>query len=379
MSTISQFSILCALVLAIGCTNKTEQKKAVGTDTDESEKVILITLDGLRWQEVFQGIDSILLHNQTYAKAPDLLEAQFWKPTAKERRETLMPFFWKTIVKEGFLMGNRELGSYANLTNAYWFSYPGYNEILTGKADDQRIQSNDKNNNPNKTILELANEQDYKGMVAAFGSWDRFRYIINSDRSGIPVNDGYASATANDLSAEEIQLNRLQKQAVQPWPAVRQDVFTHNFALEYMKRKHPKLVYIAYGETDDFAHDGNYWHYILATKNTDALLQEIWEFCQTDSFYKNKTTILITTDHGRGTQPVENWMHHGDRSTLDENQYTIEGSDQVWIAGIGSQFKAMGEMGGPQQVYTNQIAPTVAKLLQIKTPDMAQPLAIIKE
>jgi hypothetical protein len=62
-----------------------------------------------------------------------------------------------------------------------WFSYPGYNEILTGKADDQNIFSNDKIPNPNETILEQFAKTYDPLKVAAFGSWDVFDYIVNQE------------------------------------------------------------------------------------------------------------------------------------------------------------------------------------------------------
>src|SRR5699024_9326815 len=139
------------------------------------------------------------------------------------------------------------------------FSYPGYNEILTGEADDERINSNEKMNNPNITILEeLNNSEAYAGKVAAFGSWDVFPYIINEQRSGVPVNAGFEKSKGDDLTKIEQFLNKAQPNTPSPWGSVRLDMFTHNYALEYMKRKHPDMVYIAYGETDDFAHGGNY-------------------------------------------------------------------------------------------------------------------------
>ncbi len=266
----NNFSMTLLLVMfALACKQPQPTKtKSETSVVDNSEKVILITLDGLRWQEVFAGIDSLLLYNDTYTKGQDHLESVFGDSSATERREKLMPFMWTTIAESGFIFGNRNLGSKVNLTNSHWFSYPGYNEILSGNADDVRIDSNDKINNPNKTILELAHKQAYKGRVAAFGSWDRFKYIVNEERSGVPVNDGYNPAPGDDISDAERQLNHLQTQAVKIWGSVRQDVFTHNYALEYIKRKRPKLVYISYGETDDFAHDGDYTHYILSARNT---------------------------------------------------------------------------------------------------------------
>ncbi len=373
MKQISKHILSGILLLSLFTSCDQEHKKAEETNRsadqetiDVSEKVIFITLDGLRWQEVFTGVDSLLLYNETFTKGKAYIEPLFWDDNAEQRRKKLMPFLWNITSENGFLIGDRTKGSYANLTNTYWFSYPGYNEILTGKADDERINSNDKIPNPNQTILELANEQAYKGQVAAFGSWDRFKSIINEERSGVPVNDGYNSAEGKALSENEVYLNHLQKQAIKPWGSVRQDVFTHNFALEYMKRNHPKLVYISYGETDDFAHDGDYTHYILSAKNTDEMIKELWEYCQKTPFYKDKTTFIITTDHGRGTVPIETWKHHGNK---------IKGSDQVWIAGFGSKIKKVNSKDSVQY-YTNQIAPTVATILKInyEKDAMGEPL-----
>ena len=159
-------------------------------------KIILITLDGLRWQDLYTGADPLLIANSAYVEDTTELKEHFWKDSPVKRREALMPFFWTEVVKMGQLHGNRALNSKVDVTNTLWFSYPGYNEILTGKADDDRITSNDKRNNPNKTILELSNNlPQYKGKVAAFGSWDVFPYIVNEERSGVPVNAGFELAT----------------------------------------------------------------------------------------------------------------------------------------------------------------------------------------
>ncbi|THV61008.1 phosphoglyceromutase [Flagellimonas alvinocaridis] len=328
----------------------------IGNAQDSNNtKVILITLDGFRWQELFTGADSLLVTNKEYVHNPDMLKNTYWRDTPKERREVLLPFVWGQVSKMGQLHGNRNLDSKVNLTNTMWFSYPGYNEILTGTADDARITSNDKMNNPNTTILErYHNSPKGKGKVAAFGSWDVFPYIINEERSGIPVNAGFESATKN-LNEREKFLNQLQEQIPSPWGSVRLDAFTHHYALEHMKKEHPNLVYISYGETDDFAHDGDYQSYLKSAHNTDALIKELWEFAQEDEFYKGQTVFLITTDHGRGTQPLDTWRSHGSK---------INGAGQVWLIAFGKDVRALGEMEN-EQLYSNQIAPTVLQLLDI--------------
>ena len=320
-----------------------------------NKKVVLITLDGVRWQELFSGADPLLVANTKYVSDTTDLKTRFWRDSPLERREVLFPFLWKEVSKMGQIHGNRNLGSQVDLTNKKWFSYPGYNEILSGKADDTRIDSNDKINNPNKTILEIANQDPrYKGKVAAFGSWDVFPYIVNEERSGVPVNAGFELATGNNLTSREKFLNELQPSVPSPWSTVRLDAFTHHYALEHMKKKHPELVYIAYGETDDFAHEGHYDAYLKSANTTDAFIKELWNFTQTDSFYKDNTVFIITTDHGRGTDPLKTWTGHGDK---------VKDAGGVWLIAFGNGIETIGEVSKNEQLYSNQIAASIAKIL----------------
>jgi len=323
----------------------------------KTENIILITLDGLRWQELYNGADGELITDKEYVEDPVALKLLFWRDTGEQRRESLMPFFWNTIAKQGQLYGNRESGNLVNCSNRHWFSYPGYNEILCGYADDERINSNDKVNNPNTTVLEFLNHvPDYQGSVAAFGSWDVFPYIINKDRSGIPVNAGFEE-NSGALSDREKFLNILQTQIPSPWSSVRLDAFTHHYAFEYIKRNQPKVVYIAYGETDDFAHGGHYDAYLKSAHQTDAFIKGLWEYLQSQPRYRNKTTIIITTDHGRGTVPKDSWRSHGAE---------IPGTDQIWIAIMGPDTPPSGMISVPQQLYQNQIAATLARFLGLE-------------
>ncbi|WP_373397473.1 hypothetical protein V8V91_23395 [Algoriphagus halophilus] len=223
-----------------------------------------------------------------------------------EKKGNAAAVFWNTLSKEGQIYGNRAYGNKVDNSNHMWFSYPGYNEFLSGFADDERINSNDKINNPNVTLLEYLNQlPEYKGKVMAFGSWDVFPYIVNEERSGVPVNAGFDVAEGDDLTPEEILTNKLQSEIRGPWGGVRLDPFTHSYAMSALKTKKPKVLYISYGETDDWAHGNHYDQYIWSAKQTDAYIKEIWDFIQSDPQYKDKTTMIIGVDHGRGSpKPV---------------------------------------------------------------------------
>lgn len=324
----------------------------------KTENIFIITLDGFRWQELFSGADSALVGNKEYVQNPESLKKEFWSASAEERRKTLMPFFWSTIASEGQLYGNRSYENKVNCSNKMWFSYPGYNEILTGAADDERINSNSKINNPNITVLEHLNKTSaFRDKVAAFGSWDVFPFIINEERSGIPVNGGYENVSGPSLTEREKLLNELQISLPKLWGSVRLDGFTHYYALEYLKKNTPRVVFIGYGETDDFAHGGKYDEYLKSARQTDAFIKDLWQWTQSQPKYKGKTTFLITTDHGRGTIPLDTWRSHGSK---------YNGTDQIWFAVIGPDTPGKGEMKEAAQYYQNQLARTAAGFLGVE-------------
>ena len=132
------------------------RKGLVTGDTDfaaqgKTRNVVLIVTDGLRWQELFRGGERGLMSSPSAGvRDTAALLGKFWRAEPSARRTALFPFFWTTIATQGTVYGNRDRGSNASITNTMKFSYPGYNEILTG-VFDPRIDSNDYPPNPNVT------------------------------------------------------------------------------------------------------------------------------------------------------------------------------------------------------------------------------------
>ncbi len=322
----------------------------------KTENIILITLDGFRWQELFTGAESRLLLNKKFVADTAALITAYWRETPQQRREILMPFFWNVIAKEGQLYGNRTSGNKVNTKNKMWFSYPGYNEILTGSADDARVTSNDPVNNPNQTVLEFLNKRkEFKGKVAAFSSWETFPWIINTERSGIPVNAGFMRATKNPTESEKL-MNELMVQLPNESGGTRADAFTFHYAFEYLKNQRPRVLFISFDETDHFAHEGEYDQYLTSAHHTDGVIKSLWDWIQSDPLYKNMTTLIVTTDHGRGNKNPEDWRHHGSK---------VESADEVWFAFLGPDVPALGEVKTEQQFYQSQVAKTLAAFLGI--------------
>ena len=66
-----------------------------------------------------------------------------------------------------------------------------------------------------------------------------------------------------------------------------------------------------------------------------------------------KTTIFITTDHGRGDKK-NNWMRHG--------TFT-KGSDETWMMQLGPNVEPLGEVKIKVQLKNKQFAQTIARYL----------------
>src|SRR5436190_207187 len=134
----------------------------------------------------------------------------------------------------------------------------------------------------------------------------------------------------------------------------RPDVLTYFAAREYLKAYQPKVLYIAFDETDDFAHGGEYDQYLKSAHAEDAMIGDLWKYIQSSPKYKNKTTLIVTCDHGRGDKVKDDWRHHGAK---------IKEAGQIWIAAMGPDTKPLGEIKAPGLLYQQQLASTFARLI----------------
>lgn len=316
----------------------------------KTRHLFIITIDGFRWQEVFTGADPLLVGNTDYVRDTALTRSLYWDSTAEARRKRLLPFFWGTIAEKGRLYGNRLYGNKVNVRNFYKISYPGYNEILTGHTD--AISSpNLPVYNKHVNVLEyLDRSAEYHGKVAVFTSWNVFPYILNAPRSGLPVNSGYQRMDENgDPTAVLIDsVGTTMRQS-----KTRHDQLTWLSAREYVTLHHPSVLFLGFGETDELAHQGRYDLYLQQATDIDRMIADLWYQVQTDPYYKDSTTFLITTDHGRGWKPNK-WTTHG---------FWASGSGDIWMAVLGPDIEPEGELRYKEQVYQKQMAATIAMLL----------------
>jgi len=343
-----RFLFFCIILICLTCSAAPR----------ETRNVILFTADGLRWQDLFGGMDPMLKDEKGAGMdGAKELKTKLWRPTAEERRNALLPFFWSTLAPKGVVLGNVKKGSSVRVTNLYRVSYPGYSEILTGRAQDEAIRGNDAVRNPTPTVLEFLRRKLNldSSQVALFASWEMFHLIGEHDPGSIVINAGYRVYDGPKPTARMRFLSGLQFDVLSPWTEERHDYITFEMALEYMKVMKPRVLHVAFDETDDWAHDRRYNRVLDAINYLDRCLSKLWDAIQSSPEYKGTTTLIVTSDHGRGGT-VDDWHSHGKE---------VAGADQIWVAMVGPDTPAVGEAANVPEIHQRDVAPTMLELMGV--------------
>jgi hypothetical protein len=378
------FPLLASFVF-LSCLGRQSQKQETwGSSLPTKIKdslVILVTLDGLRVEEVLGGLDTSLCNQELGGVSnPAALRSRYDAPTLKERRERLLPFFWKVMVPQGQFFGDPEQGSPCKISNKVGYSYPGYAELLQGFADP-RILSNRKQWNRNQTVLEwLGKLPEFQKSIIGFGSWENLPFIVNTKRNGLPINAGFVPLgpsfkefTGRTKLPPSIRfLDRIQRGIhLKSGKKQRLDSFSFMGALEVLKHGKPRVLWLGLGETDGWGHRRRYDLYLEQVHHADRYLRRLWEFCQRTPRYKGRCSLIVTCDHGRGRG--NHWTSHGAR---------VPGSEQAWIAVLGAHVPSRG-IRRKRPTRLSQVASTLAWLLGFSLKSWEQrasrPLPLAKE
>jgi hypothetical protein len=208
----------------------------------------------------------------------------------------------------------------------------------------------------------------FRGQVAALTAWDVFPWIFNRERCGFYINAGYEPMLEGETTPAIEMLNLLKAELPRKWAGEPFDAITFQSAREYIRLNEPRLFFLSLGETDEWGHEGRYDEYLISARRVDQYLATLWNDMQSNPRYRDKTTLIISTDHGRGDAPVE-WKNHG---------VDTVGSEYIWIAVMGPDTLGLGERSQIEPVTQSQIAATIARFLGedyvAEVPQAAKPL-----
>jgi hypothetical protein len=150
--------------------------------------------------------------------------------------------------------------------------------------------------------------------------------------------------------------NAWAPQIVYSWPT-ENDLAAWDSTRAVIARSRPSLCYILLGQVDAAGHSGDTSRYISSIRQADSLTFELWKLLRDDPQYRDSTTLIITSDHGRHDDRHGGWFNHG---------CPCHGCRHVLFLAIGPDIEPNTVID--DRADQTDIAPTVAGLLGFPMP-----------
>jgi Metalloenzyme superfamily len=314
--------------------------------TPSEAAVVLVVLDGARWQDVFTGADPRL----AAAAGVGALSAP-----------ELMPNLHAAIAERGAALGAPGCGEPVTASGPNFVSLPGYTEIFTGR----RVHGCADNECPRASAPTIADEVRSLGTgpsdVAVFASWGRVARAATSDPARIVLSAGRTRVWGEDaLAGDGVARDLLEVGArADPSPGTgdfRPDRFTAALALRYLEVKHPRFLFMGLGEPDEYAHQGDYARYLRSLHAADETIGQLFATVERMGARGHRTSVWITADHGR----ARDYRFHGRQ---------FPESARVWVVAVGDDVRARGLAVASRAHRLADVAPTIRLLFGLPADD----------
>jgi hypothetical protein len=296
------WTILILLLAAFSCT-----ADKVPVRNYETRYVVIIVVDGPRWSETWG--------DPTHANIP----------------------YRSALLAEGVLL-EQFYNNGTTLTN------PGHTAISTGNYDPVANDGSELPHHPTIFQCWLRESGAPAETACVIASKDKLQILANSQAASYYNNYPiYSDCGVNGNGTG----------------GYRSDSITHAHTLQILQTLHPRLLLVNYKDPDVYAHAGNYAGYLAAIQKTDAYIAEVWAAVQSDPALKDKTTLIVTNDHGRHLNGVSNgYISHGDG---------CGGCRHIELFALSPDFKKNAVMQVPYEQI--DITSTIAEMLHIPLPD----------
>ena len=218
--------------------------------------------------------------------------------------------------------------------------------MSTGFPNDA-IDSNEFGPNPTPSVFEWLNKfAEFHGQVAIYGTWNVFENIFNRRRSGLIIQAGWTPPPGKSPSSPRDAL--LKRLYATTTPLDEEDVgnsFLQVALLDYVKSAKPRVLFVGYGETDNWAHQGRY----------DLVL---------DSAHRTRQLRQGTLGDHAGDAAVSRHhdLHHHHRSWPWRRADRVEGA---WSRGEGIG-EHLGRGDRPRHAGSRRAARTRARLPKLR-------------
>lgn len=320
-----------------------------GTAAQE-EAVVLVVLDGVRWQDVFVGADPVLA---AQAKVPAL------------HADSLMPHLHALVAERGAALGAPGQGAPMQASGPNYVSLPGYNEILSGRTVTA-CKDNDCDRTRAPTLMDEARAVARRSTdVAVIASWPKIELACSADPSTMVVSTGRSRVHHEELLRDDAILASWLDEGAKadPFPGkddYRPDRYTAAIGLRYLETKRPRLMFLGLGEPDEYAHRDDYAGYLDSLRAADGTVGDLFDVLDRLGERGKHTTVFVTADHGRG----RDYRVHGKN---------FPESGRVWLVAAGGGVSARGLAHAARGHRLADVAPTIRLLLDL--PADVSPLA----
>lgn len=286
-------------------------------------RVIYITLDGVRWQDLYLTKD-------------------------------YFPLVWSKHAAHLKFYGAPNSGT-ASTVASIPISLPSYHSQTSGAV--QACDGNECGRIAVETFLEalIRSQHWLKKDVATFSSWDKIELAVEHEEGTTFTNSGnkpVVDPESHEADSVMALINE-QQDADQPGSGTRYDKYTFAQALHYFTRYQPRFLWISLNDADELAHEEQleeYQHSLLAyDRYLDTLFTRL-----NDLDLDQQTMVIVTTDHGRGDGA--DWTSHG---------VEYPGSEHTWAFVLNGALVADREMDGVRYYSTLSIRPSVESVFRI--------------
>ena len=321
-----------------------------------SRTAVLVVIDGVRWQEVFSGVDAALA--ATHGLAPsEFVDAAH-----------LVPNLHRMMTDDGAVVGAPSSPESIRASGPNFVSLPGYMEMLTGRTDTG-CTSNGCGDVPFATIADDVAERG--GLAAIVASWPGILHAAAATRGRVVMSIGRQGGDGRDAFESDANLFALLRagEAAGPGPGeedFRRDASTGDLACSYLESRRPNFLFVGLGETDEYAHQGDYRGYLNALRRADAVVGRLSEQVARFSAQGRPSTLMVTTDHGRAAGFS---THGGDHPE----------SARVWLVASGAGILARGSTVSTAPRYLSDIGQTLRRVLGLPRVNAAPAGAVLTE
>lgn len=303
-----------------------------------TRRVVLVTIDGARWQEIFHGVD------------PALAQAAGMPREEQVAADALLPNLYRRVAARGVALGAPGHGL-VEASGPVYVSQPGYQEIFAGRPTGCR--SNHCGPTTVKTLPEELAEAAPEGTVVSIASWEQMEWAVARAPGRITVSAGRLGGETRRKAAVSHAAARALEEAehVSAWPGLadyRPDAHTAKLALEVLRASRPHFLHVGLGDPDEHAHRDDYRGYLASLRAADATLGALLDVLA-DQPDGEETTVLVTADHGRN----EDFKSHGESPA----------SARVFLFAAGGAVPSRGFAHTRETLHLADLAPTVRALL----------------